>query len=48
MLGISVVNFVGTLLLYRAFEKWTLSIGSEFTVVTAVLAFVGGERLPFN
>lgn len=52
MIGISVVNFVGTLLLYRAFEKGTLSIvspiGSGFAVVTAMLAFAGGERLPFN
>ncbi|MBR0638854.1 DMT family transporter [Bacillus safensis] len=50
--GISVINFIGTLLLYRAFEKGTLSIvspiGSGFAVVTAILAFVGGERLPFN
>lgn len=50
--GISVINFIGTLLLYRAFEKGTLSIvspiGSGFAVVTAILAFIGGERLPFN
>ncbi|MBE1442540.1 DMT family transporter [Paenibacillus sp. OAS669] len=50
--AISIVNFAGTLLLYRAFEKGTLSIvspiGSGFVVVTAVLAFVGGERLPWN
>ncbi|NUU59950.1 DMT family transporter [Paenibacillus agri] len=50
--GISIVNFAGTLLLYRAFEKGTLSIvspiGSGFAVVTAILAFIGGERLPFN
>ncbi|RNB84867.1 DMT family transporter [Brevibacillus fluminis] len=50
--GISIVNFAGTLLLYRAFQKGTLSIvspiGSGFAVVTAILAFIGGERLPFN
>lgn len=50
--GISIINFIGTLLLYRAFEKGTLSIvspiGSGFAVVTAILAFIGGERLPFN
>ncbi|WP_167434033.1 DMT family transporter [Paenibacillus silvae] len=50
--GISIVNFAGTLLLYRAFEKGTLSIvspiGSGFAVVTAILAFIGGERLPIN
>jgi len=48
--AISVLNFVGTLMLYRAFEKGTLSIvspiGSGFAVVTAALAFIGGERLP--
>ncbi len=50
MAGISVVNFVGTLLLYRAFAIGTLSlvspIASGFAVVTAVLALWGGERLP--
>ncbi|MEC0175108.1 DMT family transporter [Paenibacillus favisporus] len=50
--AISIVNFAGTVLLYRAFEKGTLSIvspiGSGFVVVTAVLAFLGGERLPWN
>jgi drug/metabolite transporter (DMT)-like permease len=48
MIGISVVNFVGTLLLYRAFTIGTLSlvspIASGFAVVTAVLALWTGER----
>lgn len=50
MVGISVVNFVGTLLLYRAFAVGTLSlvspIASGFAVVTALLAFWEGERPP--
>jgi uncharacterized membrane protein len=48
--GISIVNFVGTVLLYRAFTIGTLSlvspIASGFAVVTAVLAFSSGERPP--
>jgi drug/metabolite transporter (DMT)-like permease len=48
--GISVINFVGTLLLYRAFAIGTLSlvspIASGFAVVTAVLAFSTGEHPP--
>ena len=48
--GISIVNFIGTLLLYRAFTIGTLSlvspIASGFAVVTAVLAFSSGERPP--
>ncbi|OJT61117.1 hypothetical protein BFP48_08635 [Bacillus altitudinis] len=39
--GISVINFIGTLLLYRDFEKGTLSIvspiGSGFAVVSLLL-----------
>jgi drug/metabolite transporter (DMT)-like permease len=50
MTGISAINFVGTLLLYRAFATGTLSlvspIASGFAVVTAVLALSTGERLP--
>lgn len=50
MVGISVVNFVGTLLLYRAFAVGTLSlvspIASGFAVVTALLALWEGERPP--
>ena len=50
MTGISAINFVGTLLLYRAFATGTLSlvspIASGFAVVTAVLALLTGERLP--
>ncbi|GCE31261.1 hypothetical protein KDA_67450 [Dictyobacter alpinus] len=48
--GISIINFVGTLLLYRAFAVGTLSlvspIASGFAVVTAVLALLTGERPP--
>jgi uncharacterized membrane protein len=48
--GISVINFVGTLLLYRAFAIGVLSlvspIASGFAVVTAVLALSTGERPP--
>ena len=48
--GISVINFVGTLLLYRAFAIGTLSlvspIESGFAVVTAVLALSTGEHPP--
>ncbi|QBD76106.1 DMT family transporter [Ktedonosporobacter rubrisoli] len=48
--GISLINFVGTLLLYRAFAIGTLSlvspIASGFAVVTAVLALASGERPP--
>ncbi|NEW05717.1 DMT family transporter [Paenibacillus sp. SYP-B3998] len=47
---ISLVNFFGTLFLYRAFEKGTLSIvspiASGFAVVTAALAIFFGEVLP--
>jgi drug/metabolite transporter (DMT)-like permease len=50
MAAISVVNFVGTLLLYRSFSIGTLSlvspIASGFAVVTAVLALSMGERPP--
>lgn len=50
MVGISVANFVGTLLLYRAFAIGTLSlvspIASGFAVVTAVLALSTGEHPP--
>lgn len=44
------INFLGMVMLYRAFANGTLSIvspiASAFAVVTAVLAFIGGERLP--
>jgi len=44
------VNFLGMVMLYRAFAAGTLSIvspiASAFAVVTAILAFIGGERLP--
>lgn len=50
MVVISVINFAGTLLLYRAFAIGTLSlvspIASGFAVVTAILAFALGERPP--
>lgn len=50
MVGISGVNFAGTLLLYRAFAIGTLSIvspiASGFAVVTAALALTTGERPP--
>jgi drug/metabolite transporter (DMT)-like permease len=48
--AIGAVNFVGTLLLYRAFAVGTLAIvspiASGFAVVTGLLAFAGGERPP--
>ncbi|GHP01044.1 hypothetical protein KSF_110910 [Reticulibacter mediterranei] len=48
--GISIINFIGTVLLYRAFTIGTLSlvspIASGFAVVTAILAFSSGERPP--
>lgn len=50
IVGISIINFVGTLLLYRAFAIGTLSlvspIASGFAVVTAILALATGERPP--
>jgi len=46
--GISIVNMIGTLLLYRAFAIGTLAlvspIASGFAVVTALLALAAGER----
>ena len=50
MLGVGGVNFVGMVLLYRAFAIGTLSlvspIASGFAVVTAGLALATGERPP--
>ena len=50
MAAVALANFAGTLLLYRAFAIGMLAIvspiGSGFAVVSAVLALLGGERLP--
>lgn len=50
MAAVAFANFAGTLLLYRAFAVGLLAIvspiGSGFAVVTALLALLGGERLP--
>jgi len=47
-IGISVINMIGTLLLYRAFAIGTLAlvapITSGFAIVTALLALAAGER----
>ena len=46
--GIALINFIGTILLYRAFEIGTLAvvapIEAGFGVVSALLALLSGER----
>ena len=50
MLGLALLNSLGALLLYRAFQIGTLALVSPLAsanaIVTALLAFVTGERLP--
>ena len=50
MIALGLLNSVGALLLYRAFQIGTLALVSPLAsanaIVTALLAFVTGERLP--
>src|SRR5919202_4894550 len=50
MIALALLNSVGALLLYRAFQIGTLALVSPLAsanaIVTALLAFLAGERLP--
>src|SRR5206468_6880922 len=50
MIGLGVLNCVGAFLLYRAFMVGTLAVvapvASSNAIVTALLAFLAGERPP--